>query len=323
MIGIQMAPTARRIVETVLAVKPGEQGCVVTDTECPSSITGAVAAAARAAGAEVAVVTMTPREAGSVEPPAVVGAAIQAADAVIWQATYAVVHTRTARAAFAGGVRLCDMWGFTEDMMVRGGATADYAAIADLSRRLAPFFTEGREARLTTPAGTDLTVSLVGRQGFALVGLADRKGTFCALPDGEATISPVTGSAEGILVHPFCIEKKELGYVSETITIEVAGGRMGRISGGPQADFLAQVLDTAGGNARNIAEFAVGTNPSCRLGVTLREAKKAWGTAHIGIGDSKSVGGDVEGPLHFDLIFTEPTVTVDGYALVRDGKVVA
>lgn len=323
MIGIQMAPTARRIVETVLAVKPGEGVCVVTDTECPQSITRAVAMAARAAGAEVSVVTMTPRQAGSVEPPPVVGAALQAADAVIWQATYAVVHTRTARTAFARGVRMCDMWGFSEDMMVQGGATADYAAVAELTRRLAPIFTRGRIARLTTPAGTDLRVSLEGRQAFPLVGMADQKGTFCALPDGEVAMSPITGSAEGILVEPFCIEKKELGYVKDRITIEVRQGRLEKIAGGPQADFLARVLDAAGGTARNLAEFAIGTNPACRLGVTIREAKKTWGTAHVGIGDSKSVGGDVEGPLHFDLVFVNPTVTVDDTVVVKDGKVVA
>jgi len=323
MIGIQMAPTARRIVETILAVKPGENVCVVTDTECPQTITQAVAMAARAAGAEVAVAIMTPREAGSVEPPPVIGAAIQAADAVIWQATYAVVHTRTARAAFARGVRMCDMWGFNEDMMVNGGATADYAAVAELTKRLAPIFTKGRTARMTTPAGTDLRVSLEGRQAFPLVGMANQKGTFCALPDGEVAMSPITGSAEGILVEPVCIEKKELGYVKEKITIEIKKGRLERISGGPQADFLAHVLDTAGGTARNLAEFAIGTNPKCRLGVTLREAKKTWGTAHVGIGDSKSVGGDVEGPLHFDIIFVNPTVTVDDTVVVKDGKVVA
>ena len=323
MIGIQMAPTARRIVETVLAVKPGEHVCIVTDTECPHTITESLAQAARGMGAEVAVVLMTPREAGSVEPPPVVGAAIQAAEAVIWQATYAVVHTRTARAAFAKGVRMCDMWGCSEDMMVRGGIAADYGAIAELTRRLAPIFTKGRTARLTTPAGTDLRVSLEGRSGIPLVGVAGQKGTFCALPDGEVAISPLTGSAEGILVQPYCIEKKELGYVKDRIRIEVKQGRMEKISGGPQADFLAQVLDTAGGSARNIAEFAVGTNPTCRLGVTIREAKKTWGTAHIGIGDSKSVGGDVEGPLHFDIVFVEPTVTVDETVVVKDGKVVA
>jgi leucyl aminopeptidase (aminopeptidase T) len=323
MIGIQMAPTARRIVEAVLAVKAGENVCIVTDTECPHTITEALAQAARGAGAEVAVVMMTPREAGSVEPPPVIGAAIQAADAVIWQATYAVVHTNTARAAFARGVRMCDMWGCNEDMMVRGGIAADYGYIAELTKRLAPIFTRGKTARLTTPAGTDLRVSLEGRQGIPLIGIANQKGTFCALPDGEVAIAPITGSPEGMMVQPFCIEKKELGYVKDKITIEVRKGRMDKISGGPQADFLAQVLDTAGGAARNIAEFAIGTNPKCRLGVTIREAKKTWGTAHIGIGDSKSVGGDVAGPLHFDIVFVDPTVTVDDTIVVKDGKVVA
>ena len=323
MIGIQMAPTARRIVETVLAVKPGENVCVVTDTECPHTITEALAQAARGAGAEVAVAMMTPREAGSVEPPVVIGAAIQAADAVIWQATYAVVHTNTARAAFAKGVRMCDMWGCNEEMMVRGGIAADYGSIAELTKRLAPIFTRGKTAHLTTPAGTDLRVNLEGRTGYPLIGAANQKGTFCALPDGEVAISPITGSAEGVLVHPFCIEKKELGYVKDKITIEIRRGRLEKISGGPQADFLAQVLDTAGGTARNLAEFAIGTNPACRLGVTIREAKKTWGTAHVGIGDSKSVGGDVAGPLHFDMVFVNPTVTVDDTVVVKDGKVVA
>jgi leucyl aminopeptidase (aminopeptidase T) len=34
------------------------------------------------------------------------------------------------------------------------------------------------------------------------------------------------------------------------------------------------------------------------------------------------VGGDVHGPLHFDLIFLKPTVTVDGQVLIRDGQIV-
>ena len=65
------------------------------------------------------------------------------------------------------------------------------------------------------------------------------------------------------------------------------------------------------------ASYAIGTNPKCRLGVTLREAKKAWGTAHVG------VGGKISGPLHFDLILPRPTGTVDGEPLVKGGQGVA
>ena len=78
-----------------------------------------------------------------------------------------------------------------------------------------------------------------------------------------------------------------------------------------------------GDSAHNIAEFALGTNPASLLGTKMRESKKAWGTAHVGLGDNKSIGGVVDSPLHIDLIFRNPTVTVDDLVLVKDGKIVA
>ncbi len=317
-----MAATARMIIETLLKVQPGEQVCLLTDTECPRSITEAIAAMGAAAGAEVHVVVITPRPVGSVEPTPVVRAAFAASDVIINQSSFAVIHTAGLRQGVARGARFLEMWGFTEDMMVRGGATVDYGKMTTVSRRLTEALSRGKAARLTTPDGTDLRMSLEGREAFMLAGYADRKGTLTALPDGEAGISPITGTAEGRLVKPFCIEVRGLGFVSETITVEVKGGRVVGTSGGPQAALLMETLDRAGGHAHNVAEFAIGTNDKCRLGVALREAKKAWGTAHIGLGDSMSVGGDVHGPLHFDLIFLKPTVTVDGQVLVRDGQVV-
>ena len=109
---VQMAPTARIIVERVLAIKPKERVCIFTDTQCPQSITHLLAANAQAAGAEIVIVTITPKEVGGVDPPASAVAAIQAADVVIAQASYAILHTNTMREALGRGTRLCDMWGF-------------------------------------------------------------------------------------------------------------------------------------------------------------------------------------------------------------------
>ncbi|MGH7408939.1 MAG: hypothetical protein ACREKF_13150, partial [Candidatus Methylomirabilales bacterium] len=150
-----MAPTARMIIETILKVQPGEQVCLVTDTECPRSITEAIAAMAAAAGAEVHVVIITPRPVGSVEPSPVVRAAIAAADVIINQSSFAVVHTAGLRQALSQGARMLEMWGFTEDMMVRGGATVDYPKMTAVSRRLTEALSRGKAARLTTPDGTD------------------------------------------------------------------------------------------------------------------------------------------------------------------------
>ncbi len=322
-ITIQMAPAARRVAEQVLAIKPAEQVLIVTDSERPPTITQALLSAVAAVAGETILLTMKARAMGGVEPPPVVAAAMLAADAVLLQTSYATFHTNAARAAMAKGVRICDMWGFDEEMMLRGGINADYDEVRRISERLAGLMQSAKRAHLTTPEGTDLTVSLEGRKVLTLVGMARVSGENCALPDGEAVVSPAEGSAEGILVNPFTIEKREIGFPKEPVRVEVKQGRISSITGGYEASFLAEVVEKAGPTARNIAEFALGTNPECHLGTKLREAKKAWGSAHIGIGDSKSIGGNVDSPLHIDLIFRNPTVTVDDTVLVKDGKVVA
>jgi len=208
-------------------------------------------------------------------------------------------------------------------MKLRGGVTADYEEVRRLSERLARLLGKSGQVRLTTPEGTDLTLSVRDREIFPFYANVREPGACAALPDGEAAVSPVQGTAEGVLVNPFAIEKHEIGFPREPMRLEVRQGTVVGISGGVEAEFLAQVLDGAGATARNIAEFALGTNPACRLGASLREAKKAWGTAHIGIGDDRSLGGSVESPLHIDLIFRNPTVTADGVLLVEDGRIVA
>ncbi len=317
---VEMAPTARMIVEQILGIKPEEKVCIFTDTERPQSITRLLAASVQATGAESVIVTITPREVGGVDPPTPAAAAIQAADVVIAQASYAIVHTETVRVALRRGARLCDMWGFNEDMMIRGGATADYVKVRELSQRIAQILTSGKKARLTTRDGTDITLSLEGRQAHVLGALATEPGQFCAFPDGEAAISPVEGSAKGILVNPFSMEQRDIGFVKENISIKVEAGKAVGIEGGMLARQLLQFLEPLGDSARNIAELGIGTNPKSRLGVTIRETKKALGTAHIALGDSKSLGGKVESPLHMDMIFREPTLVVDGQTLLKEGQ---
>lgn len=320
---IQMAPSARRIAEQLLAIRPGENVLIITDAERPTTITQALISAVGAIAGETILMTMKSRPMGGVEPPPIVAAAMQAADAVLLQTGYSTMHTNATRTAAARGVRICDMWGFDEDMMLRGGITADYEEVKTISERLGRLMASAKRARLTTPEGTDLTMTIEGRKITTLVGMARNRGEICALPDGEAVVSPLEGSTTGVMVNPFTIEKREIAFPKEPVRVEVRDGLITDISGGYEASFFAQVIEKAGPSARNIAEFALGTNPACRLGASLREAKKAWGTAHVGIGDSKTLGGTVDSPLHIDLIFRHPTVTVDDVVLVKDGRIVA
>lgn len=322
-ITMQMAPSARRIVEQLMAIKPGEHVLIITDAERPTTITQALVSAVGSVAGEPVLITMNSRPMGGVEPPPIVAAAMQSADVVLLQASYSTTHTNAVRNALAKGVRICDMWGFDEEMMLRGGITADYEEVKATSERLGKLMASAREVHLATPEGTDLTMTIEDRKIITLVGMARNPGEICALPDGEAVVSPREGSTNGVMVNPFTIEKREIAFPKEPVRIEVRDGSITDISGGYEADYFAQLLQEHGSSAHNIAEFALGTNPACRLGASLREAKKAWGTAHVGVGDSRTIGGRVESPLHIDLIFRRPTVTADDTVLVKDGKVLA
>jgi len=317
-----MAPTARRLVEKVLLVRPGEKVLLLTDPDRPASITKALAHAISAAGGELALIYMEPVTMGGVEPPAHVAAAMKASDCIYLQGSFAATHTDAVREALAAGARVVDMWGFEEEMMTVGGAMADYEEIARITRKLGERLNAARKGRFTTPDGCDMTFSLEGRECVEFNGVAADPGRITACPDGEGAISPVEGSAEGVMVNPVSVEHGELGFVSEPMRLEVSGGYVKSVTGGPAAERFWRILEEGGDAARNIAEFAVGTNPECRKRVILREAKTAWGTCHMAVGDNRTLGGSVFAPLHVDMIFHRPTVWLDERVIVRDGKII-
>jgi leucyl aminopeptidase (aminopeptidase T) len=213
------------------------------------------------------------------------------------------------------------MWGFEEEMMVVGGANVDHAEMESLSLKLTERLTRAKRGRMTTPEGSDISFSLDGREGFALLQTAHKSGEHCACPGGEATICPVRGSASGVLVSPFCIEHKDLGQITAPMRIEVKAGLAVSASGSPEGERFWAILDEAGELAKNVAEFAFGTNGACRKRVTVREAKKAMGTCHMAFGDSQSLAGEVNTPLHVDMIYDRPTVWLDDEMVMKDGNI--
>lgn len=314
----QMALTARRMFEQVLAVRPGERVVIVTDFERPRMITDLLASVATLYGCEVVVVTMAAREMGGEEPPAAVAAAMRQADAVVVQTSHSMTHTNAEREALRAGARVCNVREVDEEMMVRGGMTADYEVVDRITRRAVELLQNARTARVTTPEGTDLCMDLTGRRAFGLSGFAREPGQFSGLPDGEAAIAPVEGTTEGVLVAPYLIEK--IGPVREPFRIEVEGGRIVRVEGGVEAQTLRGILDRKDPGARNFAaELALGTNPACRVIPKSREVKKRLGQAHLALGDNLSLAGAVESAVHLDIILLRPTVTLDGEVVLREG----
>ncbi len=314
-----MAPTARRILEQVLAVRAGERLLIVTDFQRPRSITDLLTDIAVQYGVHPVVVIMPAREMGGEEPPASVAAAMREADALIIQTSHSMTHTNAERAALRAGARVCNIREVDEEMMVHGGMTADYQEVDRITRRGVALLSAAAGARVTTSEGTDLSLDLSGRPAFGLAGFAREPGQFSGLPDGEAAIAPVEGRTTGVVVNPYLIEK--IGRVTEPFRMEVAAGRIVRIEGGAQAANLNAILERKDPGGRNFAaELALGTNPACRLIPKSREVKKRLGQAHVALGDNLSLAGAVESAIHLDIILLGPTVVLDDRVVLEEGN---
>lgn len=314
-----MAFAANMLIHQVLQLKKGETVVIVTDTDRPRNITLALAYSAISAGGQVVVVSMEPQEIGGAEPPEPVAAAMAAAQVVINQSTYSLTHTTAVREAMKRGARIANLRNVTEEMMVAGGITADYQRVRAVTERIATLLTEADEIRMMTPEGTDITMRSRGRRAIAQSGFVTKPGELSGLPDGEATLAPLEGVTEGVIVSPYIAD--QIGQISEPFRMEVVKGRITSITGGKQAKDLKRILesrDDAGYNAAS--QFALGTNPACLVIPNTREISKKLGTAHIAIGDNISLGGKSRGTYHIDIVFLNVSIYLDGKCIVKEGE---
>ncbi len=313
---------ARKVVRTLARVASEEQVLVAADTDT-AAVAEALAAAALEITPDVVTTFMTPRQVDGDEPPAIVAAALLAANVALVPVSYSISHSTAVRKALQHGTRVLSLPAVTPDQLVRGGAEADFEAQAPVVRRVADALSAASTAHLTTPAGTDCTFDLRGRTGNAHDCILDRPGKFSAFPNIEANISPVDGTAEGILVFDGSIPNLRLGGpLRDPVVCTIAKGSIAKVEGGHEAGMIRQVWASMGDAAvYNIAQLAIGLNPAILIltGVWAQD-HGAFGTVHIGIGTSANLGGTTKAAAHFDGMMNTPTLKLDGRVLLEDGQ---
>jgi leucyl aminopeptidase (aminopeptidase T) len=314
-----VASTARRVVVDYLGIQEGERFAIIVDTRTDDEIPMELARAALDLGADPVVVTIAPRARSGAEPPATAAAAMAAADVVLCAASTSLYHTAAKAAAQRAGVRGDFNSPFRAEAWSNGAMTADLAEIRARAERLADLWRGTREVRVTSLAGTDLRATVTGREPVAwLTGICRNPGEVSALPGGEVSLPPVEGTAEGVVVWE--LVASDLRTLDEPVRIEVRAGRATAIDGGRSADQLREIVASVR-DADNIGEIGIGLNPSARIGDDITEAKKAFGTVHIALGDSANeYGGLVECDVHLDGLVMAPTVEFDGRPIVVDGR---
>ncbi|HEX3054344.1 MAG TPA: aminopeptidase [Aggregatilineaceae bacterium] len=202
--------------------------------------------------------------------------------------------------------------------------SADYKKIAALTNRLGDKLKGRSKVHVTTPLGTDLYLDITGRDIKRDTGLFHKPHEHGNLPAGECYVAPIEDQTEGV----FIVDKSYPGIlIEEPIYLTVEHGRVVDIQGGREAQRLLDMIEDGerkpnGEGCRVVCELGIGTNPNARLQGNVLTDEKVMGTVHIAIGHNAlaAYGGQNHAPIHLDGVIGQPTLTVDGQTLIRDGE---
>ncbi len=307
----RMVANAERALRQVLDLRKSERVLIVTD-KASRDVASAWGKAAAKLGAD-AVTWVIPEQARPLASvPESLAACIPGTGVVI-----TVFSIRLGETPFrlelvgmlAGKVRrIAHCPGIDAAMMTAGGMSADFPAMANAARELMRRLSGAVTARITTPAGTELTMDIRRRTFVTDTEITD--GGACNLPCGEMWCAPVENGADGILVCDGCAG--DLGSVPSPLKLVINNGRVSSVLCEDETfrQDVEAMLEFDSGASR-IGEFGIGLNPQARLTGNLLEDEKAAGTAHIAFGNNLgSPGGANRSKTHQDFLFHSPTIAI-------------
>jgi len=307
----------RTVVRQCMGISPGEDVLVVCNP-ATEELGALMRIEAQGDGADATLAVMSERDSHAAEPPRAVAAAMVAADAVLAPTVQSLSHTAARKAASEAGVRIGTLPGVTEDMLTRL-MTGDLEEVRRRGWAVVSALNSGSEVRITCRHGSDLRFGIEGRLGIVDAGELSSRGAFGNLPCGEGFIAPVEGTAEGTLVIDGSIAG--VGLLDTPISLTVREGHLTDTTGSEGAA-LMELLSVHGEDGTNVAELGIGTNEEAILTGNILEDEKILGTCHVAFGASAAIGGTVQVPVHLDCVVLEPTVEIDGEAIVSGGELV-
>jgi leucyl aminopeptidase (aminopeptidase T) len=205
-------------------------------------------------------------------------------------------------------------WDLTE-ADIRDATDRARAAIAALDGK--------KWCRVTSPAGTDVRVSIEGRPALEVTPIKKRGQMMGPVPLwSEVAFAAVEDKTEGTIVADGIMLGIGLpGQTPHPITWTVRNGKAVEISGGEEAERLNEVIAGVDG-ATVIGEFAFGTSEKSPTGSPSE--KGLLGTVHFALGDNHNAypGGKNVSALHLDGNCLNASLQIEdnGQYIIKDGK---
>lgn len=233
--------------------------------------------------------------------------------------TKSLTHTKARKNACNKGARIVTMPNINKAMIKRV-IDVNYNRLKKINKKIADALDKGKEVKITTKLGTDLKFSIKGRKAHGRdSGIYTKKGNFGNLPEGEIFIAPIEKTANGV----FTVDASfaGVGKLKKPLKVYVKNGYAVSFNG-EKAKKMVNLLNSVGKQARNIAEFGIGTNEKAKITGNTLEDEKVLGTCHIALGNNAGFGGKINIPLHLDGIIKKPSIWVDNKKIMDKGKLV-
>lgn len=195
---------------------------------------------------------------------------------------------------------------------------------------------KGRQLKVTSEAGTDITLDKTGRIAVAMYGFADEPGHWDYWTGGQVASTTIEDSAEGILVVDVGDILLPLSrYVSQPIRCVIRDGRIEAIEGdGLDAVLLREWFDSyhdpkaftvshIGWSLQDKADWTRLSQKWVPFG-GLHDCESRYGVVQIAFGNNVSyvLQGKNSSKAHMDMDCRNCSFYVDGEKIVEKGDIV-
>ena len=203
------------------------------------------------------------------------------------------------------------------DFLIDGLVNVDYEQMVRNVALFCDLWRKGGSCRITSQEGTDIAFEIGERPMLVSEGAVSKPGELDWYPGAMANVAAIEPSINGMVVvdgsvFPF-------GLVSENIVVEISGGIIRSVEGGPFAQRWRAWLESLDDEiAYHCCHVSFGFNPGAEVTGRITEDERALGALTLGFGrQSASFKGGVKGgEHHLDIIARSPTLVAGDKTLL-------
>ena len=206
--------------------------------------------------------------------------------------------------------------------MVWKAIDIDYHVLAERIETVASYLRGASDIHIQNKKGTDITLNIEKRPILKEDGIITREDLYhgekiCNLPTGEVYVAPNESKSEGKVVFDFTFRH---GKCCGVLPVNVSSGTVTPVGNTAESRYCRDILSHSTGDGSVIGELGFGLNPCIihMVGHQLTD-EKFPGSIHLALGENRHYGGQNQSDIHWDLIISSPTVSVDGSMLLDQG----